>query len=265
MSRAPLTSQLLQELAHLPPADPRRAELHAQIQLMPPEDRDYWLQILQETDLLYAQATRPTVPPGLQEKLLALPDQPPAPWWKEAGNVQLGWKSLAACALIGIGIITYLFWPPPPPGPRELSQSVAWPISRLAVSRQEAQPPLEVAGGDAGQVQTALSARGFSFPVMVLQPRVPLTLLGGGVCDFGPAPAVFTRWAGNGLTYTLYQFDGRKLGVPDRFLRTTEVPTQLWHDDLRYRVVIWPGRGAPCAWALVMQNDAAIDAFSQSY
>ena len=53
------------------------------------------------------------------------------------------------------------------------------------------------------------------------------------------------------------------MSAPPMFQTQSEVPQELWRDDLRYRVVIFPGTGGKCCWALVMDTDRAENVFSQ--
>jgi hypothetical protein len=257
-------SQLLHELANRAPDDPLRQAFESQLHLSSSIEREHWQALLKETDQFHSELSRVPIPAGLEQKLLGVPDEKAArrPWW----DIQLDWRAAAAILLITVMIGGYLLLPshPRPKLTPVLAESVAVRITDEAVQYHQSQMPLEVASNDAKEVETALGSHNLGFPVMVLQPRADLDLRGGGVCDFGGTPAAFTRWQGNGLTYTVYQFDGKKLGAPPKFLTKLESPKELWVGDNHYRVVIWPGSGGACTWALVMENEKAIDAFSQA-
>jgi hypothetical protein len=120
-----------------------------------------------------------------------------------------------------------------------------------------------VVSGDASAVKAKLETMGLDVPVVMLAPTAGVTLEGGGACDFGPARAVYTRWKGDGYTCTLYEFNGTRVGAPPLFPTTGESPPELWQGDAHYRVIIFPGSGGICCWALVMDTDKAVNHFAQ--
>jgi hypothetical protein len=253
-------SQRLWELVCLPPQDPRRAAVLAEIEAMDREERDYWLNMLRESDEFHLQIRAVQMPAGLEARLLNLPDAPiPLRLPPRTLLKNVWFQRLAAAAAILIILAVYLYWPASTRPAQLLDDQIAVLIARQAA---ENNPPLNITSNNADQVKTALSAQRLPFPVMILQPKTPLDLRGGGVCDFHGTPAVFTRWQGDGRTYTLYQFNGKPLGVPGSFLKTTEIPKEFWHDDYHPRVVIFAGSGGLCTWALVMDSDTAKDVFS---
>jgi hypothetical protein len=259
----------LDELAHLPPSDPARRELESRLATMSAADRAHWETVLRETDELYAWMANVRMPLGLQEMLLRLPRRPaPEPLWKRLVFRPVPMWVPALCVLMAIVIGTYQVWPSRPAAylPPPLDQTMAMTLARQMVRIHESHPPLQVMANDLTQVQKTLASQNLPFNVSVMQSDDNLLELhGGGVCELSGVPAAFTRWQSKqGLTYTLYQFDGKKLGIPTSFQSATLFPSDLWHDNLHYRVMIWPGSGGHCTWALVLENEQAEDLFCQS-
>jgi hypothetical protein len=254
----------LAELAHLPPSHPARAELESRISLMDSVAQERWRNILRETDAMYRELAQAPVPVELEERLLRIPST------RAAGRGRLerflaqslGWKHLAACALIAVGILAFIYWPRSVPAPplQTLDPALAEKIAALAVQHSQGQASLEISSNDAGKVRTALASQNLPISVTVSAPRANLVLSGGGTCEFGPTRAACTRWQANGLNYTLFQFSGKALCVPSAFLATA-VPTALGPGAVHYHVVIWPGNGEEGDWAMVLENDAALNAF----
>jgi hypothetical protein len=258
----------LAELAHLPAAHPARAELETRISLMDPVGQERWRKILRETDLLYLQLPDVEVPAGLEARLMGLPAM------RQNGRARLErflvrplatrWVALAACVLIAAGLATYIYWPrslPAPPAVGMLDPAVAEKIAVLAVTHCQGQASLQISSSDAGKLQAALASQKLPVTVAVSPPRANFVLVGGGSCEFGTTRAAYTTWQAAGLTFTLFQFDGRALCVPSEFLVTTAAPAALGARALHYHVVIWPGRGPEGDWAMVLENDAALGAF----
>jgi hypothetical protein len=143
-----------------------------------------------------------------------------------------------------------------------LDEQVALSLTRQVVHLHETKLALEVTDTDSKHVIKALASHNLPFPVSMLLPDGNLLALrGGGVCQIQGVPAAFTRWEGNGLNYSLYQFDGKKLGVPAVFRTSSETPSDLWHDNKHYRVVIWSDASGQSTWALVLENENAQDLF----
>jgi hypothetical protein len=144
---------------------------------------------------------------------------------------------------------------------RLLDSALADKIARLAIQHRQAQASLDITSDDAGKVQAALAAHKVAITVTIAAPRANFVLRGGGTCDFGPTRAIFTDWQANGTICTLFQFDGKALGVPPLFLTTVATPKGSSPGSTQYHVVIWPGRDGEGIWALVLENDGALAGF----
>jgi hypothetical protein len=270
--------QEFQQAACLMPGDPDRLRFESEIQTMNLVERIHWMRELGETDRLRGELDRVQIPSQLVQNLLRIAREtstvdlspaalkPVVPTWRAALNRPMGRLIAAAVALIGIGLLAYNLWPASEPAGRALlNDKLAGGIAKQAVQLQEAAAPMEFALTDPRKLSDALSSHQFSFPIMMLNPTAKVDFRGGGVCDFEGTPAVYTRWQGKGVNYTVYQFDGKKLGIPASFLTTDQIPRELWHGNSHYRVVIWPGPAGQCTWAVAMDSDTADDVFSGSY
>jgi hypothetical protein len=255
----------LAELAHLPVGHPARTELVTRIGRMDPIGQERWRRMLRETDLLYQQLGEVEIPIELEERLLQIPATRP----RRQGGLErmltrpMAWTALAACLLIAVGILAYLEWPRTvaPPPLATLDPVLAEKIAALAVQHCQGQASLEISSSDAGKVRAVLASEHLPVSVTVSPPRETLMLRGGGTCEFGPARAAYTSWQAAGLNFTLFQFNGASLCVPEKFLTTTAIPAALGAKGIHYHVVIWPGHGQEGDWAMVLENDAALSAF----
>jgi hypothetical protein len=269
-------SDRLNELAHLPPHHPHRRELEGLLASMPADERARWDGILLQTDELYSWMAEVQMPAGLEETLLRIPRKLPqtpkpaaAPFWRNLSLRKILFMPVpmwvpAACILLAICNATYQLLPiiPRDHTAPVLDQQIALSLTREVVHLHESPMALEVADADSTRVIKALAAHNLPFPVSMLFPDgAPLALRGGGVCNIEGVPAAYTRWVGDGLTYSLYQFDGTKLGMPADFRISRETPSDLWHDNKHYRVVIWSDDSGKSTWALVLENEKAQDVF----
>jgi hypothetical protein len=259
----------LAELAQLPPTHPDRAKLEAQLALMEPAVQQRWRGILWETDALHLELARVHIPIDLEERLLLIPASRaarPGRWQRILAGTT-NWKSLAAGLLIAVGVLAYIFWPTsaPPPSPLQaLDAPLADKIATLAIQHCQGQASLEISSSDAGKVLAVLASHHLPITAAVRAPRPNFVLVGGGACDFGGGHALYTSWHVNNQNYTLFQFNGKDLCVPSAFLKTMTTPTLLGKSMPHDRVVIWPGDGQTGDWVLVLQGDAAQDAYMQS-
>jgi hypothetical protein len=254
----------LAELATLPSSNPARAELEGQISLMDSSRQDRWRNILRETDALYFELAQVQIPAGLEEQLLLVPGERSAKRQKFERFLgePIGWKQLAACALIALGILAFVFWPKSvPPELRLLDPALADKIAGLVIQHRQAQASMEISSDNAGKVQAALAARKPPVTVAVAAPRANFVLRGGGTCDFGSTRAVYTSWQANGFSCTLFQFDAKDLGVPPLFQTTVATPKSPPPGSAQYHVVIWPGRDGEGTWALLLESDGALAGF----
>jgi len=252
----------LAALAALPPKHPAREQFHAELAALEPVERDRWLLILRESDLLHEGfSSGPAMPASLTAKLLAVPAAVPV-------KRTLPYKRLlayAACILVAVPVAMFLL-NRGPEGPSThipvvIAAQTATDIADLAIKIHLSPPPLAIASSDPDAVAAALKDSKMPFPTILMKPTQPLTLLGGGVCDFGPTRAIFTRWkstGANAVTYTLYQFDGSPFQVPANFQRETVAPSS---STQTMRVSLWPGYGNPCTWALVLEDPQAAAPF----
>jgi hypothetical protein len=248
------------ELSQLPPDDPRRREFEERLAVFPAPERAYWIEMLAESDRNYASLAGTQLEAMVQQKLLDIPDtQPQLSIWQRIGGERLGWAHYAAAIVLVIGIIRFGMWWTQPVyhDLPQLNQQLADSISQMAVSHESA--PMQVQSSDPVAVADGLKKQNLPFTPVVLQPTSPLNLRGGGVFTYQSTPVAFTRWTGNGVNYTLYQFDPQSMGVPPLFAKmiNTVVSAQ--------RVVLWPGANGACTWALVLKNNKATNPFSTPY
>ncbi len=259
------------ELAGLPADDPRRRAFTEQLGGLSPEQRRLWNDEFVLTDRLRQELSDVEVPAALHNRLLAIPQSPqtskdahadkPARAQRRFRGVPL-YAAIAAALVIIAGLVTYYQMANrPPEGLPYLDAGVSKKIAALAVEHNAA--PVVIASSDPEVVKKSLETAGLDVPVIMLTPTAGSTLAGGGTCDFGGTKAAFTQWKNGESSYTLYQFDGTKLGVPALFYAAILKPTELWHDALHYRVAVFPGAEGKCCWALVMNTDDAKNIFSQ--
>jgi hypothetical protein len=256
------------ELASLPAQDPRRARAG---ESLTGEARAEWLREIALTDRLRDALPDVPVPPELTSRLLKIPDTPPvAPTTPATPTTPLrkpglfsrplSWRVAAGLILLaGIAAI-YFVMTRRPVQPVRIDAQLAKSLATLAVKQDQA--PLDIKSSSEDEVQKTLAQHPLDFPVLLLKPTEG-TLTGGGICDFGTTKAAFTRWNVKGQIYTLFEFDGKQLGVPPIFYAQTEFPSDLWTADHHYQVFLFPGTAGKCCWALVMQKEDSPNVFAQ--
>ncbi|HVT82083.1 MAG TPA: hypothetical protein VHM90_15680 [Phycisphaerae bacterium] len=215
------------ELASLAADDPQRQAFAQRVAGMPPAERARWEAEFALTDRLRADLADVAVPPGLETRLLAAPGAEPQP----AEGTKRGFRifgmsgRLAAALVILAGVLAYylLFMASDAGTPGYLDTAVANKIVAVAIERQPAAPAL--ASSDVETVKKALESGGVDVPVIMLTPEPGTSLVGGGTCDFAGTRAAYTQWKNGESKYTLYEFDGKKLGAPKNFYSQLAGPT----------------------------------------
>lgn len=254
-------SHELQELAQLPPGDPRRASLEVQLQRMAPAERAYWIEQLMQTDQIYAeiQLVRPSA--SLEHRLLLIPDNIPRPALGRILHQPVGWSHWAAAMLsliILAGIIVWHLSPPAPPRIPPLDGDKINQVSSMAVELRSA--PVEFALSDSAALLAHLQRARLPFVPVVPRAGDNLKLEGGGVTLYHTMAIAVTKWSEAGEQFTLFQFDGSEFGIPLAFAITTwAVP----HKPNVY-VTVWPGAEGQGTWMLISKSAQAANIFTQS-
>lgn len=254
------TASELMELATLPPADPRRAEFQQRIGSLSAAQRQEWLAVQKESDQLRTSLQQVEPPTDLMDKLLAIPDRITVSkgFWR---GRTAQWGAVAAILIVLAGVAIYMNMPAPPPEePKALADAIANPVAEEAVKFHAALPPLQTTSSDPKEVEKSLQ-QVMAIAKVIVPHDKSFVLEGGGECMIDGAKAVFTRWHDSSSSYTVYQIDSGPLKSPESYVTTMKTPEPAG-DPHKYRVVIWPGMGGKCAWALVMDNPSAHDAFS---
>jgi hypothetical protein len=280
----PTPREKLEQAALLPEHDPMRAQLLREAGLATgingkptdainqdqevPAGRE-WSTLLEETERFKSALLRVPVPAGLENRLLAIPDQDavqsdaapkpaekPVPWSQRPVSELLTPRQLAIAAsvivLIAAGWVSYLGitkWQ---------QQRTMHSVATMAVYLHKtvaARPPAEhIATSDPRQAQAWLQPR-VTFPaIMLAAPNMKLT--SAGVVRLGTAPAALTRWERDGHAYTLLEFVPASLGLPPNFpQQTTEDPTPGPSGEPS-KIVMWAEPTQGCGWVLVMDKSA---------
>jgi len=246
------------ECAMLPAEDPQRIAFARQVAAANDAAlRDAWERETALTDALLTTLPKVQVPTGLEEKLVRIADAPATP----ARSGFRGWKIAAALFLMAGLIAVASIWMRGDATPPTLAPALSRSLASMAVMNANTTP--DIASPDAAVVKAKLESYGFDFPVLILQPLEGTNLLGGGKADFAGTKAVYTKWESSGFHYTLYEFNGKNVGAPPLFSTVREDPQDLWRGNEHYAVVLFPGSGGKCCWALVMDKQEAPNVFAR--
>lgn len=258
MSDRPEHSDDLRELIYQLPGEARLRELDQRLWALPLQERLYWLALIAEVDQIRASLAGNHWTSQMEAKLLEIPRHTPpiSPMQRllqqPVGPVHYLLGLLALAALIGA--IIWFMQPPPRALRPQLNHRIADAISSMAIAHHSDQPQIKSA--DPSAVENALTNHGLPFVPVVLQPDGNLALIGGGSFEHQSTAVAFTRWKGDGATYTLYQFNAKQLGAPTDFAQMID------NAGPNQRVVLWPAGDGTSAWALVLENPHATDMFS---
>lgn len=240
----------MEEVSMLPPEHPRRRAAEAEISRRGPWAEEEWLRILREEEELRLQLQRVSIPAGLEERLLAIPEEVALP-----RRVLSGRRLLAAVAgVVAVVLIAGAFfygWCQQ--GHSEQVKALAW----LAMNDHLKASPVTVETSERGELERALADR-IPFPVVLPELGPKLKLVGGRRCRLAGKTVALTAWRGpGGERFTLFQFRPDEFGLPPK------VGTKISHRktpsvaEYPCDVLVWTeaGRG----YALVADRGSGLE------
>jgi hypothetical protein len=265
----PTLRERMQQAALLPGQDPVRAQVLQEIAAAAIDDplhfddeqgsaQKEWLMLSEETERLKLALLSVPVPAGLEDRLLAIPDQKTAPvaWWNRPLPELFTIRRLAVAA--GLLLVIAAGW-------FAYTGLGAWRerraiehVAALAVDLHKTlatQPPADqITTSDPKAAQAFLQPR-VSFPAIMLSaPNTRLT--GAAVVRLGNAPAALTRWEREGHTYTLLEFVPATVGLPASFPQQNADEPAPNLTGVPMRTVVWAEPSQGCGWVLVTDKNA---------
>lgn len=260
----PIHQQLL-ELAYDAKPSSRRA-LIDKIKSVSVDEQNEWHSLLEEIDELRSMMPNAEISGQLEAKLIGIANQTgessqsvqvePKRKWMQSPIARM---AIAACLAIGLGLVGYLNWPSSSESnssiPR-LSSSLTRQIASTATGFDVDASKLEINTSDPKELMDALSKRELPFAPAVLNAGEDFKLDGGSVVTFQGKPAVLTMWHDARQKYLLFQFDPKPLSMPKSYMQASAKGD---------KVMIWPGAGGECAWALVSNQPMDRNPFYGSY
>lgn len=234
------------EAAPLPPDNAQRRAVEAEIAETDGWAEKEWLELLREDEQLRLELQRVPVPPGLEERLDAIPGQAP----HSSASGLRRWFGLTAAALL-IAVTGVLLYVNRMGAQAERLRSVA----ALSAEDHFEASELTVKTTERAAVATALSGE---VPFKVKTPDLGqgFALLGARKCALDANAVILTRWERDGQTYSLYQFCPTDFDLPLKFRRRILTPEGTPSGGNSWQVLLWTEAG--CAYALVSQEGATL-------
>lgn len=235
----------MSEAAVLSRGDPQRQAIEAEIAREGDGAEQEWLDLLREDEQMRLELQRVPLISGLEERLLAIPDEIQRPrrlamrWWM-SGAV----AALLALA-VGIGLIHHL----------RRTSAFSERIQRIAFLAMDdhiSAHPLVIETSDRSAMKEHLSAR-VHFPIKMPALPAEFELLGGRKCSIGAQVVAYTRWRRRQRDYSLFQFCPKNFDLPDAFPRRIITRKESGVVGEPCEVLIWAENG--CAYAIVGESN----------
>ncbi len=231
--------RVMGEAAALPPEDRQRRAVEAEIAAEGSWAEQEWLKLLQEDERLRLELQRVSVPVGMQERLLRIPDGDSRsqtrcfPWWRFA----------AAAAVIAVIVGAYFL----PHGNRDRLRSVAL----LAMNEHLNRKDLTVVTQDPSQLAGRLSA---ALPFRVSLPDLgpEFRLVGGSDCKMCTHRAALSLWSRGGEEFSLLQFIPADFKLPPEMEPVTFCCVDMVPAGAPCDVKVWTRNGY--GYALITRN-----------
>jgi hypothetical protein len=253
--RKEILRQAMIEASLLPPDDPRRCELEAEISRAGEWAESQWLQIQAENERLRLDLRRVTPPESLEKELLELPR-------KSAGElnrlIREHWLARAAAilliAVVSGGIMYYLN--------NRGGQGSLVELARLAIDNHVHNQDVTVITLNPEYLERHLAA---AVPFKIVMPAVnsQYNLVGGRSCSLGTHPVVYTRWASREGCCSLFQFRCSDFDLPDQSGKEVIHSSKVDCPEAKGRdcnAVVWSEQGR--GYALVADSSCAMKCIS---
>ena len=197
------------EASLLPPGDPRRCEVEAEIFRQGAWAENEWLDILAGDECLRLELRRVDPPENLEKRLLSLAQEPAG---SGSGRFAVPQWLLRAAAVMLLAVVSggIMFYSNHKRGQGPLAE-----IARLAINNHVYNQDVSVITLDPRYLKRHLAT---TVPFEIVMPAVnaQYNLVGGRSSSLGAHPVVYTRWAGREGRYSLFQFRCSDFNLPEQ-------------------------------------------------
>ncbi len=230
------------EVSMLPPGDPSRIELEAEITAGQGWARDEWLRLLEENELIRLELIAVEVPAGLAESLLLIRSSGEQRWF--AKMIASPILRVAATVVLLLGFGSGVFYVrEQAANDRKITE-----LAKLALDHYVNDIDVSVITLDPNYMARYLEG---SVPFAVKMPVVEsdLSLIGGRSGSLGAYPAVYSRWshqARRQSVCSIIQFRSQDFGLPESVAREVVHSSNVncpAAKDINCDVVVWSEEG----------------------
>lgn len=224
----------LEEASCLPPGEPERRAVEAEITARGPLAEREWMLLLDEAERLRLALRRVQVPADLVERLSSIPREARSPgaWLRGRGRLVLAAVAVAAALLLA-----FHGWRTSSPARPHTPDPLA-SLALLALNDHLDTHRLEVLASDPEAVAAAL-AGAIPFPIRLPRLEAPARLEGGRRCTLGSHPVCFTTWRLGEARITLLQLRRRDFDLPEHLAPTVVAPQGAAAGRRPLDVLLW--------------------------
>ena len=237
------------EVAALSPDDPQRQAVVRQISQVDDVLEREWLELIRADERMRLDLARITPPPGLQERLLAIPNQAAVRgrWMFRPSR----WISaLAAVLLLAAGL-----WGWTSVKKHQEARAVKL-VATITMASHETEPEVAMVSSDWEKVRLTFQPSVY-YPLDLPTMDPSWKLVGATVMQLGGKTMLYTRWERAKERCSLYQFCGKEFGVNAPVPRQELKPVA----NANVKVIVWTENH--CDYALVIEQDSAVTGTEQ--
>lgn len=240
--------RLMGEAAALAPDAPQRREVEAEIAQNGPWAEKEWLDLLREDAQMRLELQRVSIRVGMEERLLAIPNDPPRRRSARAWR----WMHVAAGVVIVLAASLFGWQAWRGAQYRNCLQTLAL----LAVNDHLNDQHLVVETSEKSEFERKL-AEYVQFEVKMPDLGQDLKLLGGRKCVLGSHPVVYSLWEGDDGKYSLFQFRPENFDLEEKLRKIVIQPTGSAAQGKICKVLAW--REGKHGYALVADEGKALE------
>jgi hypothetical protein len=228
------------ELATLPHDDPQRQALVQQISEVNGALEREWLELIHADEQLRIDLARVTPPPGLEERLLAIPGQAGlrGRWTFRPSH----WLSALAAVLV----IAVALWGLTSVKEQRVARAIDL-VATVTMASHASEPELDITSSDWKAI-VAASQQSVHYPLDLPTLDPSLRLTGAKVIELAGNTMLYTRWEHGSERYSLYQFCGKDFGLKRPLPRQELKPSP----KADCSVIVWTENH--CDYALVIEE-----------
>jgi len=219
----------MEDAAMLPPEHPMRSEVERDVREAGPWAQRQWEALLRENDALRHRLAEPTLPAGLEDRLLRIPETAPKRW-RTVPAPALAAAVIALLAIVSLLVVNRSH-------DARHTDTIAG-LAALIAADHSSHPELTVRTDDPEHIIDQLKDNA-PFEIHPAVAPASATLLGARICRFEQGPLVYMRFIDAGEEISMYQLRLSDFNIPANLAARNIMSASTTDRPAKCRVRLW--------------------------